>query len=254
MILSNCICSYLIRGIPPTPTTSTPPTSTTTPPPSLLLSPSSSSPFGIWLQHFDATRGCRICIVDLPPARWTGVALWRRLLLGEGDGAREPGVGSPGWKGSEQGGQGERRDLESKWAREETATVEADATRPAMQLARILQAHSFPHVCILEGGFPALVKELKRANNGQVEPVILDHDPYRWEEFLQRTGRTERAGRSASTTNSSSAISASALSPRPKHLGDLDRKDVYHLAIKVAARLDHPCMEAVLRDRLALEG
>ena len=42
--------------------------------------------FEIWLQHFDGTRGCNICIVDLPPAQWTGVALWRRLLLGEGDG------------------------------------------------------------------------------------------------------------------------------------------------------------------------
>ncbi len=42
--------------------------------------------FKAWLEHFDTTRGCRICIIDMPPVRQTEVALWRRLLLGEGDG------------------------------------------------------------------------------------------------------------------------------------------------------------------------
>jgi hypothetical protein len=40
--------------------------------------------FEVWLQHFDGTRGCHICVVDMPPAILPGVALWRRLLLGEG--------------------------------------------------------------------------------------------------------------------------------------------------------------------------
>eukprot|EP01040_Poterioochromonas_malhamensis_P000694 gene694-742_t len=44
--------------------------------------------FEVWLQHFDGTRGCNICIVDLPPPQWTGLNLWRRLLLGEGDGQK----------------------------------------------------------------------------------------------------------------------------------------------------------------------
>jgi hypothetical protein len=38
----------------------------------------------VWLEHFEGTRGCHICIVDMPPAMLPGVALWRRLLLGEG--------------------------------------------------------------------------------------------------------------------------------------------------------------------------
>ena len=39
-----------------------------------------------WIQHFDGTRGCHICIVDMPAVKTSEVALWRRLLLGEGDG------------------------------------------------------------------------------------------------------------------------------------------------------------------------
>jgi hypothetical protein len=52
-----------------------------------------------WLEHFDSMRGLPICIVDMPPAHvsplphWsitisqasTGT-LWKRLLLGQGDG------------------------------------------------------------------------------------------------------------------------------------------------------------------------
>jgi hypothetical protein len=40
----------------------------------------------IWIQHFDSTRGIPICIVDLPPVQSSSISLWRRLLLGEGDG------------------------------------------------------------------------------------------------------------------------------------------------------------------------
>ena len=53
------------------------------------------------MQHFDGTRGCNICIVDMPPARWTGFALWRRLLLGEGDGqSSNSGSGNDGGSSS----------------------------------------------------------------------------------------------------------------------------------------------------------
>ena len=38
-----------------------------------------------WIQHFDGTKGCHICIVDMPPVQTSEVALWRRLLLGEGE-------------------------------------------------------------------------------------------------------------------------------------------------------------------------
>ncbi len=57
-----------------------------------------------WLQHFDGIKGCVICVIDMPPvqvlmlnftfvftmlielSQAPEVALWRRLLLGEGDG------------------------------------------------------------------------------------------------------------------------------------------------------------------------
>lgn len=39
-----------------------------------------------WIEHFDGMRGHNIVIVDMPPVHATSGALWRRLLLGEGDG------------------------------------------------------------------------------------------------------------------------------------------------------------------------
>ena len=36
-----------------------------------------------WLDHFDTMRGFHICIVDMPAAKASSEALWRRLLLGQ---------------------------------------------------------------------------------------------------------------------------------------------------------------------------
>jgi hypothetical protein len=38
------------------------------------------------------------------------------------------------------------------------------------------------------GGFPALIEQLQLLR-GSVEPVILDHDPIRWADFLKSSGR-----------------------------------------------------------------
>jgi hypothetical protein len=215
--------------------------------------------FNIWLQHFDGTRGCNICIIDLPPAKWSGVALWRRLLLGEGDGM--PHSSSTGdlppaaRSGRQNSGSGpeQRRDDQSAFAAEEAEVARADLTRPAVQLALALQAHSFPNVSVLDGGFPALVEQLV-SSRGTVEPVIINHDDVQWAKFLRTTGRDyktlERSRRS--TTNNSvsrNADNAPAYEKR-RTVRDLSQFEVYRYALRVADRLNHPHMRDILAERV----
>jgi len=162
----------------------------------------------IWIQHFDGTRGCPIVLIDLPAARWTGLALWRRLLLGEGDEASSSSSSAGHATQHHQHQQQQRRDEESRYAKEEADVVKADTSRPAVQLARALQAHSFPHVSLLQGGFPALLAELKTRNAGCVEPFVINHESEKWESFLRSTGR-EYDTSSSSTSSSSSSSSGS---------------------------------------------
>mmetsp|Transcript_32702 Transcript_32702/g.55135 ORF Transcript_32702/g.55135 Transcript_32702/m.55135 type:complete len:833 (-) Transcript_32702:84-2582(-) len=163
----------------------------------------------IWIQHFDGTRGCPIVLIDLPAARWTGLALWRRLLLGEGDEASSSSSSAGHATQHHQHQQQQRRDEESRYAKEEADVVKADTSRPAVQLARALQAHSFPHVSLLQGGFPALLAELKTRNAGCVEPFVINHESEKWESFLRSTGR-EYDTSSSSTSSSSSSSSGRA--------------------------------------------
>ena len=78
-------------------------------------------------------------------------------------------------------------DEESPFAKEEQAITAADQHRPAMILARALQAHSFNNVSVVEGGFPLVVEQLLQSR-GTVEPVIINHDSEKWIQFLKNTG------------------------------------------------------------------
>jgi hypothetical protein len=165
--------------------------------------------FEIWMQHFDGTRGCNIVIVDLPPSQWQGVALWRRLLLGDGDSPfeRHSGASPTGFEdreenkrkvhalsregragGARQVSYSQDRDTQSIFAKEEAAAASLDLTRPAVLLALALQRNSFSHVSVLDGGFPALVQQLI-SSRGTAEPVVINHDPETWSKFLKSTGR-----------------------------------------------------------------
>lgn len=240
--------------------------------------------FDIWLQHFDGTRGCNICIIDLPPAKWSGVALWRRLLLGEGDGTapsassgrstelpaavragrQQKGNSSSnsshkdGSSSSGAGGKEQRRDLQSSFAVEEAEIARLDLARPAVQLALALQAHSFPNVTVLDGGFPALVEQLI-ASRGSVEPVIINHDEVQWARFLRTTGRDyktlEKSRRSSqSSVNSANSVSRNADSApayeKRRTVRDLSKFEVYRYALRVADRLQHTHMRGIIAEKV----
>ena len=65
--------------------------------PSLL---GDSERLAAWMAAHAGARGCHLCLVDMPIVQATGMALWRRLLLGEGDGVGPAGIaysnGPPG--------------------------------------------------------------------------------------------------------------------------------------------------------------
>lgn len=80
------------------------------------------------------------------------------------------------------------RDLESTHAAAEKAAVADDSVRPAVRLALALQRAGFPYVCVLDEGFPKFIEELT-AIAGSLEPIVLNHDPNKWEKFLISSGR-----------------------------------------------------------------
>ena len=80
------------------------------------------------------------------------------------------------------------RDLESTHAAAEKAAVADDSIRPAVRLALALQRAGFPYVCVLDEGFPKFIEELT-AIAGSLEPIVLNHDPNKWEKFLISSGR-----------------------------------------------------------------
>jgi len=141
--------------------------------------------FENWLQHFDGLKGCNICIIDLPPTNWTGVTLWRRLLLGEGDNSYSSSsyvdgrsmissssssssttISAKSYSSSllstnnKNKNNRNRNDTNSRYHDDECTIAQYDMTRPAVQFALALQSHSFSNVCVLDGGFPALAEHL----------------------------------------------------------------------------------------------
>ena len=125
----------------------------------------------------------------MPPVKTSEVALWRRLLLGEGDGfapktIRYTSLIEEGIASLKLG----NLDFESPYQEIEKSAVSDDKARPAVQLAYSLQRHGFPFVSVLDGGFPSLVEQLVFLR-GVVEPVVLEHDPVKWTQFLHSSGR-----------------------------------------------------------------
>jgi hypothetical protein len=269
--------------------------------------------FEVWLQHFDGTRGCNICIIDLPPPQWTGVNLLRRLLLGEGDGPKYANLmdryeftdlnanrkrldaliahsknqqdkkDSDNRKDHKHGGKGgvasknsginnsDLKDNQSKYYKEEESILVSDLNSPAMLLAMVLQRNSFPHVCILDGGFPALIETLF-SSKGKVEPIVVDHDSQKWSEFLRNTGRYRDKSAQSQQSEGGFARLKKMISKgddhhhdenhylnqnsedmplymkKEKDLTDLER---YQLALKSAERLDHSEMKGILMEKIA---
>lgn len=230
--------------------------------------------FEVWIQHFDGTRGCNLCIVDLPPSQWTGVALWRRLLLGEGDGMAANFLNQINFDDSQEnvrrlegllsgkrffsGGrsvedaftQPIHEDERSEFYEEEVQTRSKDFNRAATLLAIALQTHAFPTISVLEGGFPALVDYLV-SSRGSVEPVVINHDTDKWKKFLRSTGRLQVSApklKKAMTSMPTSSASPSQTDGSSPHA--IDEVKELEIAISVANRMDHSYMLNILSDKL----
>lgn len=89
------------------------------------------------------------------------------------------------------------RDLESTYAAAEKAAIADDSVRPAVRLALALQRDSFPFISVLEEGFPKFI-EILSSSSGSLEPIVLGHDPVKWERFLTSTGRSAPTSRRGS--------------------------------------------------------
>ena len=248
--------------------------------------------FRAWLQHFDATRGVHICIIDMPPVQQSGIQLWRRLLLGEGDGietidgyskaganngSSSSSSSSPGRRGSSRIGspRGGPMTLEQQEKAIVQAVTKADSVRSALRLATILQRESFPYVSVLEGGFPALVTQLHK-QRGRVEPILIQHDPVQWTSFMEATGRDMGGGEDlegdmTAAKNSARRTLGSKLNPaispssnidnkngnnltdrRVKRASELSWEERLELATKRAARMGHAHMGRELESRRAV--
>eukprot|EP01038_Epipyxis_sp_PR26KG_P010762 gene10762-14453_t len=231
--------------------------------------------FNIWLQHFDGTKGCNICIIDIPPPpQWTGMALWRRLLLGEGDGTAVLNehdlfdvyqsklmalLGNRFENNNRKNDSSSLRDEQSKFAKDESNVVTTDMSRPAFLLAAALQRNAFSNISILEGGFPMLVEQLV-LSRGSVEPVIINHENEKWIQYLKSTGReyntihnNKLLQRKANNLNNMMQEESAWKEELPKRLSDLTNKETLELALAVAQRLGHCNMITILEEKLAKE-
>mmetsp|Transcript_20050 Transcript_20050/g.26480 ORF Transcript_20050/g.26480 Transcript_20050/m.26480 type:complete len:951 (+) Transcript_20050:90-2942(+) len=108
-----------------------------------------------WLQHFDSTSGCHICLIDSHPEfyRSLGNNFFMNIFNNNEKPSNQP-------------------------------------YQHSMRMASLLQERGFPRVTILEGGFDSLLLELIR-EKGEAEPVILDHNPQQWIKSLKSRGHTE---------------------------------------------------------------
>ena len=198
-----------------------------------------------WIQHFDGTRGCHICIVDMPAVRTSDVALWRRLLLGEGDGFAPKAIKYSALL--EEGLWGLRKekvDRDSRFKDDELAAVNDDNSRPGVQLAYHLHRHGFPYISVVEGGFPALVEQLVLLR-GTVEPLVVDHNPLTWSEFMQSSGRQVSTGARAGVSRK--------IIDDDEDKGvemSMSYEEVLQIALATAARLGHRHMYRMIKSRL----
>lgn len=204
-----------------------------------------------WIQHFDGTRGCNICIIDLPPGKASSISLWRRLILGEGDGfvSNNSSVTyGNNWNKSEE--VRSIRDLESKYHRDEEEAIAEDKLRPAMMLALALQKAGFSNVCVLDGGFPSLVQQLITLR-GTVEPLVINHNSELWEEFLRTSGREKYSLNASKKTSPRATAITGKIELVAKTYADLTELEIAEIALQTALRLGHDHMARILQLKIS---
>jgi len=205
----------------------------------------------IWLQHMDKFRDAKICVVDSgPPARASSVALWKRLLFGEGDGQAMVSYSSSSGQKKQQGPFFSASTL---WgAAGDGAEDGGQSERAAVTLARALQSQSFPNVAVLDGGYPALIEHLL-SSRATVEPFIEAFDFAKWNTFREAAGavgkakKAKKGGEDEEDDVPDVASIAGAIFEQLTGLSELEKR---HTALRVAIRLKHTHMAGELEQRI----
>ena len=125
---------------------------------------------------------------------------------------------------------------------------------PGVQLAYLLCRHGFPYVSVMEGGFPSLIEQLPHILHGAVEPIVLDHDPDVWENFLNASGRkaaTEKA-KEKERLRIEEATKSNAMLKKEER--KLTREEELKIGLKTAAKLNHKYMHFMIASRLKGEN
>lgn len=224
-----------------------------------------SDDFPLWLEHFDKIKGHNIIIIDTPPVKANGTALWKRLLFGEGDGGIYNGSFRYGSSPASSKFSWSQRDRSSPFCEVEAAAAADDSDRPAVRLALELQAQSFPYVSVTTG-FPALVEHLI-ATRGTPEQFLEGFDQKKWVTYLKSTGRLDgtvsalAGGRAARSELSApagiilgelsfdfdAAPTTKTVQQQVSELSELARLDA---SLVVAERLGHKHMHVALLERM----
>jgi hypothetical protein len=203
-----------------------------------------------WLQHIDSMRGsCGICVIDMPPKKLTEVALWRRLLLGEGDGVTTRTLYGNRYDHQEDQESGiPPQDRDSPFWEYEEKAKENDRCRLSAQLVKALQKAHFPYVTALDGGLPVLVRYMM-SSRGTVEPIIINHDHSKWLTYLHKNGlETENDLERKSNRFQDHNVNEEEMIA--EKVEEMSKLEITLLAHKVAVRLGHTHMEAVLLERI----
>lgn len=158
-----------------------------------------------WLEHFDTMKGLPICIIDTPPINETSSALWKRLLLGHGDGLGTESIQYGTYSNRNNNTNNNHSstnnnnkhffkyqpiDNESPFREVEKTAMSEDNTRVGIKLASILQSHQFPYVMILDGGYPALISQIFHSR-GMTESLIINYDEEKWLNYLVTINKKE---------------------------------------------------------------
>jgi hypothetical protein len=227
----------------------------------------------VCVQHMDGMKGvCALCVLDMPPVRLPEVALWRRLLLGEGDGANGVHGNTAQYGSSKQQKQQRQRrsrryfsDSESPYAAAEMEAWRADEGRAAVSMACLLRDHGFPFVSVLAEGLPSLIAELV-THLGSVEPALVGHDHKQYVSYMRNQGHTQHIPEEwdeewdeEETPNDGAhgnEWESKLLSVTPKNIrpiegaAELSPLEVTQLAYRMAVSLQHTHMEAVLLEKM----
>jgi hypothetical protein len=200
--------------------------------------------FDSWLQHFDSCRDLKVCIIDLPPVRISEIALWRRLLLGYGDGIAS-GTNIIFNNKKVYNAYNRPRDKYSQFCQEEEQVITEDSFRPAVALVKLLQQASFSKVCILEGGYPSLVDYICSAK-GSLEPLVIDHDEKKWAKYLQSSGRFK----SKTSPQPLPVSSGGNTPPSVKKVSHLSELEILEIGYKYALEMQHETTAALLLSKI----